>query len=70
MSLFIPPTAANMPEWVRKVATALNASTGRQAFPFERLAAAPSTPDEGQSYYDLTLHKARCWNGTAWNDLF
>jgi hypothetical protein len=31
-----------------------------------RLAAAPLSPQEGQSYYDLTLHKNRTWDGTAW----
>jgi hypothetical protein len=23
---------------------------------------------EGESYYDTTLHKARTWNGSAWQD--
>lgn len=72
MSLFVSATASNQStaEWVRQVATALNAATARQSFPFQRLDAAPATPDEGQCYYDLTTHKARCWDGTAWNDLF
>lgn len=28
----------------------------------------PGSPTEGDAYYDLTLHKARMWNGTSWND--
>jgi hypothetical protein len=29
---------------------------------------APSSPTEGQSYYDLTLHKSRTWDGSAWQN--
>jgi hypothetical protein len=25
---------------------------------------------EGEMYYDTTLHKPRCWNGSSWNNLF
>jgi hypothetical protein len=32
----------------------------------QNLAAAPSSPSEGQEYYDTTLKTARVWNGTAW----
>lgn len=32
---------------------------------------APSTGiAEGDTYYDTTTHKMRCYNGTTWNDLF
>lgn len=48
-------------------ATALE---GYRSLPFEPLASAPSSPAEGRTYYDTTLHKARTWNGTAWQDLF
>lgn len=29
-------------------------------------ASAPASPVEGQSYYDTALHKARTWDGSAW----
>ena len=45
--------------------TALEAATVKG---FEILAAAPGTPFEGQSYYDNVLHKARTWDGSAWQD--
>lgn len=32
------------------------------------LAAAPSGPVEGESYYDTTLHKTRTWDGTTWQN--
>jgi len=31
---------------------------------------APSSPLEGDIYYDANIHTARCWNGTAWKDLW
>lgn len=34
--------------------------------PFQELASAPSSPTEGQTYYDTALHKVRTWDGTAW----
>lgn len=45
--------------------TALEAATVEG---FEILAAAPGAPFEGQSYYDNVLHKARTWDGSAWQD--
>jgi hypothetical protein len=33
-----------------------------------KLPTAPLSPQEGQMYYDLTLHKNRTWNGTAWQN--
>ncbi len=41
-----------------------------QITPFLNAVEAPADPVEGQSYYDTTLHKARVWDGTAWNDLW
>lgn len=32
------------------------------------LASAPSSPTEGDEYYDSTLHKRRCWDGSAWQN--
>lgn len=68
MSLFIPPTAFNMPEWVRKVATAVNVLLARPGFP--PLAAAPADPVTGQAYFDTALVKARVWDGSAWQNLY
>lgn len=34
------------------------------------LAAAPAAPEAGEVYYDSSLNKLRCYNGTIWNDLF
>lgn len=31
---------------------------------------APGTPVEGMIYYDDTANKLKCWDGTAWNDLW
>lgn len=67
MSLHLPPTATNMPEWVRKVAMAVNSLLTRQAFPL--LPAPPANPADGQAYYDTTLGKARVWDGAAWQNL-
>lgn len=33
---------------------------------FTPLASAPSSPGEGWTYYDSTLHKLRVWDGAAW----
>ena len=35
-----------------------------------KLATAPSTPVQGQVYFDTTSNKLRCYDGTAWNDLW
>lgn len=31
---------------------------------------APSSPTRGMIYYDDTANKLKCWDGTAWNDLW
>jgi hypothetical protein len=31
-----------------------------------KLAAAPSSPNEGDEYYDTTLHQVGYWNGVSW----
>ena len=36
--------------------------------PVPELASAPPTPSEGATYYDLTLHKVRTWDGTLWQN--
>lgn len=58
------------PGWVRQVASAINYLLGRTRLPFEQLTAAPADPAEGTTYYDLTLHKVRTFDGTAWQDHF
>lgn len=68
MSLHIPPTATNLPEWVRKASVAINTLLGRRAFP--ALPAAPADPQPGDGYYDTTTNKARIWDGGTWNDLW
>lgn len=57
------------PDWGRRVSTAVNWLLGQQ-IPFERLSAAPASPVEGQGYYDTVTHKARVYDGTAWQDLW
>jgi hypothetical protein len=37
---------------------------------FSPLSSAPSSPSTGQVYYDSTLNKLRCYDGTSWNNLF
>lgn len=36
--------------------------------PFVELLSAPSNPTEGRTYYDLTTHKVRTWDGAAWQN--
>lgn len=67
MSLLLPPTTSNMPEWVRKVAVAVNTLLRR---PFAPMASAPAKPAEGDGYYDTTLHVARIWDGSTWQNLW
>jgi hypothetical protein len=69
MSLFVPPTATNMSEWVRKAASALNSLlTARNVM--EVLDTAPANPAVGRFYFDTTLVKPRVWDGTAWQNLY
>lgn len=37
---------------------------------FEQMSSAPSSPDRGDTYYDLGTDKLRTWNGATWNNLF
>lgn len=57
-------------DWPRKVAEAVNALivwTRRSGFAFTP-EAEPSSPAEGQAYFDATSKKLRVWDGTAWQD--
>lgn len=69
----IPVTTSNIVDWVRRCAVAVNTLLGqldqRAVTPFTLSLAAPPDPVEGQTYYDLALHKPRYWNGSAWVDL-
>jgi len=55
-------------DWIRRVALAVNWLLSRRSYPFDQLATAPATPAEGRTYYDTVTHKARTWDGTAWQD--
>jgi len=66
--LRVPVIAPNMPEWVRKVAAAANQLMNGNLNAKPRLASAPDPAVEGDSYYDLTLHKERTYDGTVWRD--
>lgn len=65
---FLPPTFSNIAEWVRKAAGVINGMLSRRNSPFEMLATAPTSPVEGDIYYDTALHKYRNWDGTAWQN--
>lgn len=56
------------PSWFRDVANAVNTLINGNPLPFVRLAAAPSDPENGQTYYDTVLLKVRTWNGSTWNN--
>lgn len=72
MSMLPVPVDNKGLDWPRKVANAIrqlqNIVAAREAFPLQMLNAAPADPGEGQSYYDLTLHKVRTWDGSAWQN--
>jgi hypothetical protein len=34
------------------------------------LSSAPDSPEAGEVYYDSSLNKLRCYNGSTWNNLF
>lgn len=67
-----PPSAQAMPGWFRSAAILINSLLTSvettQTNPFQMLAAAPSTPVEGQAYYDMATHKLRVYDGTSWQD--
>ncbi|MFD1104580.1 hypothetical protein [Sphingobium olei] len=68
MSLFLPPTASSMPEWVRKAATTVNKLLERQTF--TPLGTAPANPRIGDGYFDTSDNKAKIWDGSVWQPLW
>lgn len=76
----VVPVDGKTLDWPRRVANAFaairrivagmisDAITEAKPHPFEELSGAPASPDEGRTYYDTTLHKARTWDGSAWQD--
>lgn len=67
MSLFLPPTAPNLPDWVRKVAVAVNTLLRR---PFQPVDALPDNPQPGDAVFDRTDGKAKVWDGSVWQPLW
>lgn len=49
-----------------RVAAAESLLTDRRGYAVA--ASEPTSPDEGDTYYDTTLHVMRTWNGLAWNN--
>lgn len=63
------PVDGKLPDWPRRVAAAINKLNNTRHI-YQELASAPANPTEGSTYYDLTLHTVRTWNGSAWNNHF
>lgn len=76
----VVPVDGKTLDWPRRVANAFAAVrrivaemiavaiAAGKAHPFDELPAAPASPGEGRTYYDTTLHKARTWDGSVWQD--
>jgi hypothetical protein len=50
------------------IATATASSRVPAMGRLRQYSAAPGSPSEGDSYYDLTLHKSRTYDGTTWQN--
>lgn len=64
----IPASWASIQDWMRMVALQVNPLL--QGKPPLILPSAPSDPFEGMEYYDSTLHKKRCFDGTNWQNFW
>lgn len=64
----LPSAWASIPDWIRMAALKLNPIIN--GYPFQSLDTAPTGVDEGYTYYDTTLHKARVFDGTSFQNLW
>jgi len=53
-----------------KVTSSRAIVTNNNFLRLEPVTSDPGGPVEGDIYYDSTLKKLRCYNGTSWNNLF
>ena len=74
--MIVIPETASTKDWPRKVKQAVEAVAKRvlaletrETFTFTPTTE-PASPVEGLTYYDSGTNKLRCWNGSAWNDLW
>lgn len=74
MALFLPsnpPTPGSLPEWYRKVSTAVNALLGRQGYLGAPSNTAPIDPQPGAIWIDSTdSNRAKVWDGTTFQPLW
>ncbi len=71
MSLLLPPTSTNQPDWPRKVANAVNYLLGRQGFLGDPTDTAPTDPRISSIWIDSTdSNRAKVWDGTSWQALW
>lgn len=66
------PETANRSDWPRLASQIVNKLVNRvrvlespSTFTLTP-GTAPASPVEGQTYYDATAHKMKCWDGTTW----
>lgn len=64
----IPSSWGSVPDWMRMVALKVNPML--QGYPFMSLDTDPGSPTAGFTYYNTTTNKLRCYDGSAWNNLF
>ena len=63
-----PPASGALPEWCRKVAGLINGLLSRQTF--APASVAPSSPRVGDGWFDITVNRAKIWDGTTWQPLW
>lgn len=74
--MIVIPETASTKDWPRKVKQAVEAVAKRvlsletrETFTFAPTTE-PASPTAGMTYYDSGTNKLRCWDGSAWNDLW